>query len=454
MKKIALLMAVSLGFFTSIDAQKKWSLRECIEYAQENNIEIRQQALEVENSKIELSTSKNSRLPDLNASAGYNFNIGKSELTDKTTTESLGQRIYTDNNYSNSNFNLVSSTPLFTGFRVSNEIKVNELNLKAAVETLNKAKDNISLQIASLYLEALFNKELLKVYEEQVVLTASQVDKTDILVKSGKSPMSQLYDIKAQLANDEVNVTNAKNSLELSLLNLAQALNLTEYESFDVVEPVIDDNVFEQTMPSIMKPSDLYQTAIAIKPHVKEAEYKLESSERQLKVAKSGYWPKLNLELGYSNGYMRSYKKGVENEGFSSQLRNRGSEYIGLSLSIPIFDRFQTRNQVRKARLGILNSELALDNVKLNLYKEIQQAYQSATSAQSKYQSAEKACIAAEESFKYAKDRYDIGKISVYEYSEAQLKVLKSKSEQLQAKYDFVFRAKILDFYAGKEINI
>lgn len=444
MKKI-LIIASFLCLTFSLSAQKKWSLRECIEYAQDNNIEIKQQALEVENSEIELNTSKNSRLPDLNASAGYSFNMGRSLMQNNT---------YEDYNTSALSLGATSSTNLFTGFRVTNEIKVRELKLKAATETLNKAKDNIGLQIASLYLDALFNKELLKVYEEQVVLTGSQVEKTEVLVSSGKSPMSQLYDIKAQLANDEVNVTNSKNSLSLSLLNLSQALNLTDYENFDIVEPIIEEDVVTASLPSLMSPSQIYQTAIEVKPHVREAEYKLESSQKNLKVAQSGYWPKLSLGIGYSNGFQHVYKSGFSNESFGKQLSNQGRQYVSLSLNIPIFDRFQTRNQVRQARLNIQSSELALDNVKLNLYKEIQQAYQNAISAQSKYQSAEKAFVAAEESFKYAKDRYEVGKISVYEYSEAQLKILRSKSERLQAKYDFVFRARILDFYAGKQINI
>lgn len=448
MKKIVIISICLCGFLVG-NAQQKWSLQDCIEYAQEHNIEIKQQALDVKGSEIDLNTSKNERLPDLNGSVDYGFNMGRTSFTD-----TLKVQRYVDSKSTSGGIGVSSSMTLFSGFRIANNIKVKELNLKAATENLNKAKDNISLQIASLYLEALFNKELLKVYQEQVGLTSSQVEKTDVLVKAGKSPASQLYDIKAQLANDEMNVTNGKNSLDLSLLNLAQALNLTDYESFDIVEPTIDNNVFKNTMASLVKPSELYQTAIAIKPHVKEAQYKLEGSQKNLKVAQSGYWPTLSLGLGYSTDFSHFYGREFDNEGIGRQLSNRGKQYVSLSLKIPIFDRFVTRNQVRQARLTIQNNELALDNVKLNLYKEIQQAYQNATSAQSKYQSAEKAFEAAEESFKYAKDRYEVGKISVYEYSEAQLKILKSRSEQLQAKYDFVFRAKILDFYAGKQINI
>lgn len=444
MRKI--IIAVSaLCFLLPLNAQKKWSLRECIEYAQENNIEIKQQVLDVENSEVELSTSKNSRLPDLNASVGASYNMGRSLMSNNT---------YQDYNTSGMNLGVTSSTPLFTGFRITNEIKVKDLNLKAATEGLNKAKDNMELKIASLYLDVLFNKELLKVYEEQVTLTKDQVGKTEILVNSGKNPKSQLYDIKAQLANDEANVVSAKNSLDLSLLNLSQALNLMENQDFDIEEPEIGDNFIEANMSSLVSPNQIYQTAIEVKPHVREAEYKLESSKKSLKVAESGYWPTLSLGLGYNTNFQHIYNSGEKNASFGNQFKNNGREYVSLSLNIPIFNRFQTRNQVRQARLGVLNSELVIENVKLNLYKEIQQAYQNALSAESKYKSAEKAFQASEESFRYAKDRYEVGQISVYEYSEAQLKVLRSRSEQLQAKYDFVFRARILDFYAGKQINI
>jgi outer membrane protein len=190
------------------------------------------------------------------------------------------------------------------------------------------------------------------------------------------------------------------------------------------------------------------------KPHVREALYQIESSKYNLKAAKSGYWPTLSFGVSYSNGFNHVYRSETANEAVSEQLKNNYRAGIGLTLSIPIFDRFDTRNQVRKARLEVQNQELNLVNVKLNLYKEIQQAYQNAIAAESKYISTEKAYDAALESFKYAEERYQVGKATVFEYSEAQTKLISSRSEQIQAKYDFVFRSKILDFYQGKEINL
>ena len=188
------------------------------------------------------------------------------------------------------------------------------------------------------------------------------------------------------------------------------------------------------------------------KPHIKEAEYNVESKEKTLKIAQSGYYPSLSFDMGYSTRYARTY--GESNLNFKTQIRDMASKYVGFSLKIPIFTRFETRNQVRSARLDITNQKLILDNVKLALYKEIQQAHQSATAAQAKFVSTEKAYEAAAESYKYAEDRYEIGKSTVFEFSEAQTKLLSSKSEQIQAKYEFLFRAKILDFYRGEEIDI
>jgi outer membrane protein len=411
----------------------------------ENNIELRQQVLSVKSAEIDLSTSRNSRLPDLNASAGQNFNFGRSS--------NMATGVYEANNASSTSLYLSSNTPLFTGFRIPNQIKADELNLSAATEGLKKAKENLELQIVSLYLDVLFKKEILKVYKEQVGLSNLQVEKTQILVESGKVPASQLYDIKAQLAKDELNVTMADNDHALSLLNLSQSLNLPVSGNFDIEEPEIGD-IINNNISSIIPPDQVYQMALGIKPHVKEAEYRLQSSEKLLKVAQSGYWPTLSLGLSYNNGFNHIYKSGYPNESISNQLKNNQREAIGFSLSIPLFNRFQVRNQVRSARLNIENQSLILDNTKLALYKEIQQAYQSAVAAQSKYTSTIKACDAAEESFKYAEDRYEVGKSTVFEYSEVKTKLLTSKSEQIQAKYDFLFRSKIMDFYQGNPLTI
>ncbi|MDR1090894.1 MAG: TolC family protein [Prevotella sp.] len=434
-----------------IQAQKKWTLRECVDYAVENNIELRQQALNVKSSEINLSTSKNDRLPNLNAGVGQSFSFGQSQDYNTGT--------YQSNNAAGTDFRIGTSVPVFTGFKIPNQIKVDELNLHAATEGLRKAKENLELQVVSLYLDVLFKKEILKAYQEQADLSKLQVERTEILVESGKVPSSQLYDIKAQQAKDDLNVTVAVNDLALSLLNLSQSLNLPDASYFDIREPKSED-VVTDNLSSVVPPDQVYKLSLGVKPHVKEAEYKLESSKKNLKVAQSGYWPTLNLELSYSTGYTHVYGKEYADEAekdrarLSNQLRNNERKYIGFSLSIPIFNRFQTRNQVRSARLNIENQSLALDNVKLALYKEIQQAYQSAVGAHATYISTGKAETAAEISLQYAQERYDIGKSTAFEFSEAKTKLLTNRSERIRAKYDFIFRAKILDFYQGKPIDV
>lgn len=453
MKKI-IIFSVLASLVVSVQAQDKWSLRQCIDYAVEHNIEIKQQFLQVEGAKIDLSTSKNSRLPNLNASIGAGVNFGMSTMNDNSKASY---------NTFNSSLGVSSSVPLFTGFKIPNEIKSRELDLLSATANLSKAKENMELQVTSLYLEVLFKKEIVKVYADQLDLTTKQMEKTKALVEAGKVPRSQEYDMTSQLAKDEMNLTVAKNDLDLSLLNLSQALNIEDNVGFDIQEPLIGAEQIEKNKASIIPPSDIYQAAIGIKPHVKVAEYDLESSKRKLQIAKAGYYPTLSLEMNYRTGYTNVMSKVMSkdnqmvnfpNESFRSQLRNQSSEYIGLTLSIPIFNRFQVRNSVRTARLNIENSQLVLDNVKLGLFKEIQQAFQSATAARAKFVSTEKAFLAAEESYNYAVQRYEIGKSSVFEFNEAQTKLLTSKSEQIQAKYDFLFRAKIIDFYRGVKIDI
>lgn len=430
--------------------QKPWTFRECVDFALKNNIEIKQQDLQVKNAEVNLSTSKNSRLPDLNGGIGQNFSFGRSQ--------SMATGIYEENKASSTNFSLNSGMPIFTGFRISNQVKSDQMSLKSATEGLLRVQQDLQTQIASYFLDILFKKEILKVYEEQANLTQTQVERTEILVENGKVALSQLFDIKAQLAKDLLNVTTSDNELKTSLLNLAQLLNLRSASDFDIEIPNIDAlfTAGSLSFNNISIPEEVYQTATEIKPHVKEASYKVESSKYNLKVAQAGYWPTLSLGLSYNNGFNHIYDLSGEatNAPIGRQLKNNYRAAISLTLNIPIFNRFETRNRVRQARIEIQNQELSLTNVKLNLYKEIQQAYQNAMAARAKYTSTEKAYDAAAESFKYAEERYQIGKSTVFEYNEAQTKLITSRSEQIQAKYELVFCSKILDFYKGIEIDI
>ncbi|MDR1601811.1 MAG: TolC family protein [Tannerella sp.] len=443
MMKIILLLC---GCLAANAQTRQWSLEECINHAIAHNIDLKMQAQEQQLREIELSTSKHSWLPNLNAGIGQNFDFGRSESRDG---------LIVDRTSANSSGSLQTSMPVFDGFRIINDIAARKLNLRAATEALNKAKDDLAVGVASYFLQVLYTKEIQTVAELQIALTAEQVGKTEALVRTGKVPASQLYDINAQLAKDEVTLTEAKNNVRLALLDLAQALELERLETaFDITSPEIKD-VIAENMESLVPPEDIYNRAVTVKPQIKQQEYLLESQKRMLKVAQSGYYPRLNLNASYSNGYYRfSGGNDIVNIPFSDQLRANERKTVGLSLTIPLFNRFEVRNSVRTARVNIVNRELMMENSKKTLYKEIQQAYYNAAAAQEKYIASSKAVEASLQSFNYAEARYDAGKSTVFEYNEAKTKYSQSLSEQAQAKYNFIFRAKILDFYNGMPIAL
>jgi outer membrane protein len=439
------LLAACLCWSLTAGAQTRlWTLDECIRHAMENNIDLKQGLLEQEAREIELNTARNSWLPNLNAGLGQNFDFGRSPSKDG---------VIVDRNSANTSASIQAGMLLFDGFKTPNTIAARKLNLLAAVESLNKAKDDLAIGIASYYLQALYNKEILTIAELQIALTNEQVSKTEALVSAGKAPLSQLYDIKAQRAKDEVTRTEARNNVTLALLNLAQLLELERSGAdFDIAVPILQDPS-DREAGDILSPDIVYLNALATKPRIKEQEWLLESRKKMLQVAKAGYYPQLNLSLSYSNGYYYYSGAGdIVNVGFGDQLRQNERKTIGFSLSIPIFNRFEVRNNVRSARVGIISQELAMENTKKALYKEIQQAYFNATSAQEKYTASTQSVEASREAFKYAEERYATGRSTVFEYNESKTKYAQSLSEQAQAKYDFIFRTKILDFYNGKPI--
>lgn len=449
---VSLLAFVFLGLVAvaplpAQDQSELWSLEECIRYAREHNIDLKQKEQEKENRDIELNTSKWSWLPAVNANASQSFQFGRS-------TTKAG--VIVDQSAQNTTLNINLDMPLFDGLKTLNDIAARRLSLKAAVESLNKAKEDLAINVASYYLQVLYNKELLRVAELQVELDKEQVGKTEAMVNNGKVPLSQLYDMKAQLAKDEATLVESKNNVSLALLDLAQSLDLErDSVKFDVEIPEQVDVVAEN-MGSLLPPDHIFDNAVTFKPQIKEQEYLLASAKKNLNVARSEYYPKLNLGASYSNGYYHSSAGGefVDTRSFSEQFKQNGQNIVGFSLSIPLFNRLQVRNSVRQAKVNIRIQELALENTRKSLYKEIQQAYFNATAAQEKYTASGKSVIASKEAFDYAQASYEAGKSTVFEFNEAKTKYAQSLAEQAQAKYDYIFRAKILDFYNGVEIRL
>lgn len=421
-------------------AQQKWDLKQCIEHAIANNLTIKLQEAQREQSKVELSTARNSFLPDLSGSASQSFNFGRSLQADNT---------YQSLNTQNTGLNLNTSIPLFSGLQKINNVALSKLNLKAAMEDLNKAKEDISIQVASAYLQVLFNEELVKVANEQLVLSKEILEQKTAFYKNGKASQAEWYEAKARVAQDELSAVQAENNLRLSLLDLSQLLELPSPDDFGIVSPATDSIAGLKIQTS---PAEVYAEAVLTKPSVKAAQYRLEGAEKSIRIAKGAYYPQLSFGAGISTNFYNV--SGMENGNFGSQLRDNFSQYIGFSLSVPIFNRFETRNRVRSARIQQHTYYWQLEESKKTLYKEIQQAYYNAVNAETQYQSSLTADEAAQASFLLMKEKYTNGKANATEYNESRTAWMKAVSDRLQAKYDYLFRTKILDFYRGIPLTL
>lgn len=439
MKPKYILVAASMACLP-LHAQQEWTLKQCIDYAIEHNLTIKQQEANAEQSRVELSTAKNSRLPNLAGSASQSFSFGRSLQADNT---------YNAINTQNTSFSLSTSVPLFTGMQIPNNIALSKLNLQAALEDLNAAKENISIQVASAYLQVLFNEELAEVAREQVGLSKEMLAQREAFFQNGKASESELYEAKSRVAQDELSAVQADNDYRLSLLDLSQLLELSSPDGFTIASPEAD---MIESLGTPLPPADIYSEALLIKPTIKAAQYRLEGAQKSIRIAQSEYYPQLSLGAGLSTNYYNM--SGRENSSFGSQLRDNFSQYVGLTLSVPIFNRLATRNRVRSARIQQTTLGWQLEDSKKSLYKEIQQAYYNTLSAQTQYASSRTATEAAQASFDLMKEKYLNGKANATEYNESRTAWMRAVSDQLQAKYNYLFRFKILDFYRGVPLEL
>lgn len=423
----------------AVQAQDGWTLRQCIDYAIEHNIEIRQAANTAEQRGVDVNTAKWARLPNLNAGVGQNWSWGRTDVM-KTDEESGTQSIIYVNTSSNStNMSLSTNVPVFTGFGIPNRYALAKLNLKAAMADLEKAKEDIAINIASAYLEVLFNQELHQVALGQVALSKEQYARITRLNELGKASPAEVAEVKALVARDEMAAVQTDNDYKLSLLALSQLIELETPEGFTLAAPSA-----ELKLPALTPPDEVYQIALSNKASIQAAQYRLDGSKHNIRIAQSEYYPQLSLGGSLSTDYYSSL-----NRGFGRQLEDNFKKYVGFSLDIPIFNRLATRNRVRTAHLAQESYSLELDNAKKVLYKDIQQAWYTALASESKYISSNAAADASEESFKLVSEKYDNGMATSVEYNEAKQNLMKAQSDELQAKYEYLFRTKILDFYKG-----
>lgn len=453
MKKLLLpLIAIAFTFSTA-NAQEKWSLEKCINYAKEHNIDLQLKKLDAEIQANNTKQSKFDLLPNLNGSVGYNFNYGRSLSPENT---------YVSQNSKNGSLSLSSRVTLFEGFQKYNTIKQNELDLKASLQDVEKAKEDLALNITSSYLNILFNKELLQVAQEKLKVTNLQIKRTEALVEAGTLPKGTLMEQNAQAAREELEVVNTSNNLDLALLDLAQLLDLENPSEFDIEIPELP--VLNATR-SMVDPESVFINALEFRPRMKAARYRLESSEKGLVIAKGQRAPSLSMSGYWSSSYNnRQPETGLDPSGdpilirkemkLNDQLKLFESKSFGFNLSIPIFNGATVNRNISNAKINISRYKLNMENSKNELRKEIQQAHANAKAAMNKYFSSETAVSSTEEAFRYTEEKFNLGLVNSVDYNQEKNNLFEAKSNLLQAKYEYIFRTKILDFYNGIEIKL
>ena len=425
----------------SAQRQGSWTLRECIDYALENNITVKQQDVARRQGEVELSTAKNSRLPDLSAQASQNWSFGRG-LTSENT--------YSNKNTSSTSFSLGTSVPLFTGLRIPRTIELNRLNLEAATADLAKARDDVSVQVAQAYVQILYDMELRDVALRQIGIDSMHVARLTEMLRTGKASGVEVAQQEAALAQSRLTYTQADNDCRLALLSLAQLLELPSPEGFAIVRP--DTAAIAVTGGAeLPAPGEIYQEALAFKPEVKAETLRLKGADVNISIAKSALLPTLSLNAGLGSNYYKT--SGFAAESFGRQMRNNFSQYVGLSLNVPIFNRVETRNSIRAARLCRETQELQLENVKKTLYKEIQQAYYNAVAARAQYASSREAARSNKAAFDLTSAKYEYGKANITEFNEAKNNWLKAESDLVRAKYEYMYGTSLLDFYRGKPMD-
>lgn len=436
-RTLSLCTLLTIGFSVA-DAQQPWTLDQCIEYATTHSINIQQRALQIQKRQVNLETSSNGWLPEVSAQLGEQFSFGNYN----STTGSM------QSNSTGTNYDLAYTTGeitakmnLFDGFKVKNRMKADRYSLHAATADLEKARKDIGIQIAVYFMECLCNKSLVDVANSQLAVSQQLRQRASILVDEGKRPLSELKDIEATVAGDEYTLTQAKGELTLALNDLVQLLNLPSAEGFDVA-PIDVTTAGQPAMPAN------YDDVVEKWPSILSAKSSIEEKKALIEVARSDYYPTLFLQGSLRTFYVNMFHQNYGWGDFGKQYFNNNlNEVVGVHLSIPIFNRFQTRSNIRMAKLDVMDQQFALDDARQNLRTEMHKAYTNAVVALDKMTSAQKAVEAAAVSVSYEQDRYDAGRGSVFDLLIAQQKYLKAQQDAVQSKYEYLIRQRILDFY-------
>lgn len=437
MKKAIIAALIVIPSF--VWAQEPWSLEQCIEHALQNNLRVKQQELNVKSSESELKRSRESLLPTLNLTGNHSYS--KYPFADSS------------NWFRSTSLSLSSSVTLFDGLQNVNTIKQNQYDLKASYANIEKIKNDIALAVASSYLQILYQLELVEVSKKQLSLTQMQVDRTKKLYEAGSIPEGTLLEVEALQASDELQLVNALNQLDIAYLNLTQLLEIKNPEGFGIQKPILPE-VDSTTL--VLNAREIYFNAETRMPQIIGSQFGVNSAEVGLKKAKGLYLPDLSLNASLGSNASKLYTDNplLTPDPFFTQIKNNANASVGLSLRIPIFNGGSTKNRVTLAKISLDRARLNLETEKNSLYKDIQQATADAVAAQKRQKAAYKNKVANEESLRYSENKFNVGLITAFDYTTARNKYSKAETDLLQAKYEFLFKLKILDFYKGVPLKL
>lgn len=470
-KRSFLSLIVMLVCNITIQAQsKKWTLEECVTYAIQNNISIKQSELDSKMALIDKKSAVGRFLPSLNASASHSWNIGLNQdittglLQNKTTQfTSAGANVGID---------------IYSGLQNQNTLRKANLSIVAAKYQLVKMQEDVALNVANAFLQVLFNKENLKVQKEQLRINEKQYVRSEELVKVGSIPRGDLLDVKATLALNNQNVITAENSLLISKLSLSHLLQLKDFENFDVVD---DTDVKDENNIMAQTPSAIYEKAFEGRTELKIARTNLEIAEKNVAIAKGAFQPTLqgfysfNSRVAYSDrvtgvipntsnptsivGFVEGTNQNVLSPNFTRVLgnpapffdqfnTNKGQSF-GMQLSVPVFNGFSARNNVERSKVSLERSKIAVEQQNLDLQRNVYTAFADAKGALNAYESSVAALEARQGAYNYATEKYSVGLMNSFDFNQSQTLLTNAQSEVLRTKYDYIFKIKILEFYFG-----
>lgn len=446
-KLIVLLLLFGVG---NLFAQnKKWTLQECVEYAVENNLTVEQFELDLQNAQIDHSDALGGLLPNVNSSISTSGNTGLS--FDPTTNQPVTTTILTANG------GVTSSLTLFDGLRNLNRLNRAKLNEIANQYRLDDLKDDIRLNVANAYLQILSNKETLKVFKAQYAVTEQDLKRTNELVDAGVLPQGDLLEIEATAAGLEQQIVNTENLVLISRISLAQLLQITDYENFDVAD--VDYEVPPSDIQN-QSAKEIFAEALTFRNDIKFSQSNIDLAMEDLKITKGALYPTLSAFFNYNtrysdqDGFDSTTGTFVPAESLTNQLWiNDGISY-GAQLNIPIFNGFSVRNNIKRSQINVEKAKLQLEQDKLDLETNINQAYVDVKSFSKAYEAAQKTLEARQLAYDYSKERYEVGLMNAFDFSQAQSRVDNAAAEVVRTKYDYIFRLKVLEFYFGLPMQL